>query len=447
MATGCNQTINIKGGPGLTSIQHVDYDKNTHELVFIKADGSKLPVRLKDSHVEKIQIVPGTDTMRFEIGDVSHGLSDTTVDLDISPFKNVDFATQPETDSGTVATKTISPALLKQWLANVVVATDATAPNAGKFAPLSADGKIDNKWLHHLAITDVHVAEDKAALDVLASSGSVGKGDLGIATAESKSYVFDGGGWQELLTPTDHVLSVNGKVGNVILDTNLVPETVANMYLKPGTSDGYALLWDDAARKWVSKSIHSTELGGKAFKPNAQYEVGDIVDHGNHIYSRKVAGGEAGWDISKWEIADSAGKMHSDAATYLLGEVVSKGHSLYTNIAAITTPRPWDPTDWFLVAGAGSTPDERGGVKYSSSKKYIVGDIVTDSGKIHICIRDTTGTFVTADWKDVASAGTFVSLSDTPNTLTGFADHTIKVDATGTKTILVDESIINGGTY
>ncbi|MCD6177305.1 MAG: hypothetical protein J7K29_05670, partial [Candidatus Cloacimonetes bacterium] len=74
--------------------------------------------------------------------------------------------------------------------------------------------------------------------------------------------------------------------------------------------------------------------------------AGDIVDNGNHVYARIAAGGEATWDLTKWQIADSSGRLHSDASRYLVGDIVSYGGKLYVNSTAITTAKPWDPADW-----------------------------------------------------------------------------------------------------
>jgi len=350
MGTGFNQIVSISGGPGTTSVQHIDYDPITHTLTLVKANGTSTPVTLKDSHLESAVI--NGDKLTFSIGDMTHGLVDTIIDLDISTLTNAAFATQVETDAGVLSDVIISPAMLKAWLANEVKANQPTPSNAGKFVPLDADGKIDPKWMHHMSVTDVHVAGDKAALDALVPLGTVGTGDVGIATANNKSYIYDGSSWVELLTPTDAVLSVAGKTGAVVLNLDDIAETASRLHIAPGNVLGDMLSWNPTAGvngEWESHTPHSLEVGGKAFKPNAAYEAGDIVDNGNHVYARIAAGGEATWDLTKWQIADSSGRLHSDASKYLVGDIVSYGGALYINSAAITTAKPWNPADWTEV--------------------------------------------------------------------------------------------------
>ena len=388
MGTGFNQIVSISGGPGTTSVQHIDYDPITHTLTLVKANGTSTPVTLKDSHLESAVI--NGDKLTFSIGDMTHGLVDTIIDLDISTLTNAAFATQVETDAGVLSDVIISPAMLKAWLANEVKANQPTPSNAGKFVPLDADGKIDPKWMHHMSVTDVHVAGDKAALDALIPLGTVGTGDVGIATSNNKSYIYDGSSWVELLTPTDAVLSVAGKTGAVVLNLDDIAETASRLHIAPGNALGDMLSWNPTAGvngEWESHTPHSLEVGGKAFKPNAAYEAGDIVDNGNHIYTRLAAGGEATWDLTKWQLADSSGRLHSDASRYLVGDIVSYGGKLYVNSAAITTAKPWDAADWTL-AGAGSSSKDKGGVAWNNSTPYTAGDIISFGGNIYIA--DTT---------------------------------------------------------
>ncbi len=350
MGTGFNQVVSISGGPGTTSVQHIDYDPVAHILTLVKANGTTSPVILKDSHLESAVI--NGDKLTFAIGDITHGLADTVIDLDISTLTNAAFATQVETDAGFLSDVIISPAMLKAWLANNVKANQPTPANAGKLVPVDANGTIDPKWLPHIAMTNVYVKPDKAALDSMIAGGTLLMGDTGIDIADNKTYIYDGHGWQELLTPTSAVTSVAGKTGAVVLNLDDIAETLTRLHLAPGNSLGDVLSWNPAAGvngEWESSSPHSLEVGGKAFQPNVQYAAGDIVDNGNHIYARITAGGEATWDLTKWQLADSSGRLHSDASKYLVGDIVSYGGALYINSAAITTAKPWDPADWTEV--------------------------------------------------------------------------------------------------
>jgi len=86
-------------------------------------------------------------------------------------------------------------------------------------ASLDGSGKIPTSQLPALAITNTYVVANEAGQ--LAAGAE--EGDVVVRTDQNKSYVHNGGSagtmsdFQELLTPTDTVLSVNGQTGAVTL--------------------------------------------------------------------------------------------------------------------------------------------------------------------------------------------------------------------------------------
>lgn len=98
-------------------------------------------------------------------------------------------------------------------------------------ATLDASSKIPTSQLPAIALTDVFVVNSQAAQLALSAE----EGDVAVRTDENKSYIHNGGtsgtmaDWQELLTPTDAVLSVNGFTGAVSLTTTNIPEGT-NLY-------------------------------------------------------------------------------------------------------------------------------------------------------------------------------------------------------------------------
>jgi len=93
---------------------------------------------------------------------------------------------------------------------------------ANGVAPLDAGSKIPAVYLPAIGIVDVYVVADIPARDAL----TVQEGDVAVvvdATADpgvdagGASYIYDGTAWQRLLTPTDAVLSVDGRTGPVTL--------------------------------------------------------------------------------------------------------------------------------------------------------------------------------------------------------------------------------------
>ena len=113
----------------------------------------------------------------------------------------------------------------KQDALGFVPEDSANKDIAGGYASLDGSGKIPSSLLPALAISDTYVVADSTERDAL----SVETGDVAVQLDESKSYIFDGAIWKELLTPTDTVLSVNGQTGAVSLTTDDISEG-ANLY-------------------------------------------------------------------------------------------------------------------------------------------------------------------------------------------------------------------------
>lgn len=135
---------------------------------------------------------------------------------------------------------------------------------AGKVVVVGADGRIDQNLLPDLAITDVFEAANQAAMLALNAQ----RGDICVRTDENKSYILSAApasalsNWRLLRTPTDTVLSVNGKTGAVTLsaaDVGAEP-AVKNAAAKatPADGDGFVLL--DSAAANATKKLTFTGL-------------------------------------------------------------------------------------------------------------------------------------------------------------------------------------------
>lgn len=103
---------------------------------------------------------------------------------------------------------------------------------ANGLATLDVSGKIPTSQLPALAITETFVVNSQVAMLALTAQ----TGDVAVRTDLNKSFILAGsnpatlGDWQELLTPTDAVLSVNGFTGAVTLTTDNVNEGGTNLY-------------------------------------------------------------------------------------------------------------------------------------------------------------------------------------------------------------------------
>lgn len=93
--------------------------------------------------------------------------------------------------------------------------------SANGVAPLDGSSKIASTYLPAIAITETFVVASQSAM--LALTAQVG--DVAVRTDQNKSYILSAepastlGNWQELLTPTDAVTSVNGQTGVVSVGT------------------------------------------------------------------------------------------------------------------------------------------------------------------------------------------------------------------------------------
>jgi hypothetical protein len=111
------------------------------------------------------------------------------------------------------------------FLANLIPLTQKGAANG--VATLGSDSKIPAAQLPALAITDTFVIASQAAMLALSAAE---KGDVAVRTDLNKSFILTTNGyatlsnWQELLTPTDSVISVNGATGAISLSTSDIGE-------------------------------------------------------------------------------------------------------------------------------------------------------------------------------------------------------------------------------
>jgi len=120
---------------------------------------------------------------------------------------------------------------------------------ANGVATLDANSKITSSQVPAIAITDTFVVANEAAMLALSTAE---KGDVAVRTDVNKSFILTAapystlGNWQELLTPTDAVTSVNGQTGVVSLsasDVSAVP-TTRNVSTGTGLSGGGDLSTD-----------------------------------------------------------------------------------------------------------------------------------------------------------------------------------------------------------
>jgi len=135
---------------------------------------------------------------------------------------------------GAAATRTIVMPNANVDLGLVASAIQSSEKGAvNGVATLNASGKLTSTQIPAIAIVDTFVVASEAAMIALSDAE---KGDVAVRTDVSKTFILAGddyaevSDWQELLSPTDAVASVNGQTGTVSLDSDDISEGASNLY-------------------------------------------------------------------------------------------------------------------------------------------------------------------------------------------------------------------------
>lgn len=108
-----------------------------------------------------------------------------------------------------------------------IASINAARGAASGIATLDGSGKLSSGQIPAIAITDTFVVASQVAMLALSAE----TGDVAVRSDLNKSFILKGSdptvlaNWQELLTPTDAVQSVNGMTGTVVLTTGAVVGT------------------------------------------------------------------------------------------------------------------------------------------------------------------------------------------------------------------------------
>lgn len=145
--------------------------------------------------------------------------------------------------------------------------------DGGPAGPLDS-GKLPDAQLPSIAVSDTFTAANETEQLAL----TVQKGDVCVRTDENKSYINTTGNntsmldWQELLTPTDAVLSVDGKTGAVDLSDDYEPKD--STIMKEGENVG--LLNND--QNYQSASDVSSSISTHASDGDAHHDKSHAHD-------------------------------------------------------------------------------------------------------------------------------------------------------------------------
>lgn len=136
-------------------------------------------------------------------------------------------------------------------------ATYNVGTTAGTIPVIGANGKLDTTIIPALAYTETYVVADEAAMLALSAAEA---GDVAVRTDINQSFIMSGlnpaqlSDWTMLLTPTDTVLSVNGKTGAVTLTKDDIGLSNVENYSVAMILDNAALTGTPTAPTAVAES-------------------------------------------------------------------------------------------------------------------------------------------------------------------------------------------------
>lgn len=172
--------------------------------------------------------------------------NDEVVDLIQAGQVSIEIVqTTGQSTTAVISQKGVTDALAlkadKSSLGTAAAANTGTAQ--GDVPVLGANGKLADSVIPAVAITETFVVDDEEAM--LALTAQVG--DVAIRTDVHKSFILQitpataAANWKELLTPTDSVLSVNGKTGTVVLSGADILSTFTQASTRENLTTGEAL--------------------------------------------------------------------------------------------------------------------------------------------------------------------------------------------------------------
>lgn len=202
-----------------------------------------------------------------------------------------------------------------------------TGTSAGNVPVLGANGKLADSVIPAVAITETYVVDSQEAMLNLTAQ----VGDVAIRTDENKSYILQTSpasalaNWKELLTPTDAVISVNGKTGAVVLSGADISTDFTQAATRTNVATGETLAVSlGKIAKWFA------DLKGLAFKDQivATTDISGVIPAANLPTATASAKGIAsfgnGLNVSSGAVTVKAGQGIVVDATGVKADVVLK---------------------------------------------------------------------------------------------------------------------------
>ena len=350
------------------------------------------------SDVNADDLVNGSDsTLHFHASDRDRANgTGTQLSSTISDFNS---ATDSRVDSG-IATHVALSDPHNQYQ------KESERDTANGYVGLDAGGKINPSQLPAIAISETFVvATQVAMLAVTAQTG-----DIAIRTDLSKTFILQGtdptvlADWVEMLTPTDAVTSVFGRIGVVTAQAN--DYTFAQLATKPTTISGYGI---SDAETTAQLNARDTANRDRANATGTQLAT-TISD-----FASAVSG-------------NSAVTANTAKITYPSADATKVGHITVTQAVNLDTIESDTATNNAKVSNANHTGEVTGSTTLTIADNAVVSARIADNAVTNTKIsgagtRDAT-TFYRGD-------GTFA-------TPTGVVEgYTTTATAAGTTTLTV----------
>jgi hypothetical protein len=219
-------------------------------------------------------------------------------------------------------------------------------------APLDGTGKVPVDHLPALAISETFVVNSQSAM--LGLSAQIG--DVAVRTDVNKSFILTAtpastlGNWQELLTPTDSVLSVDGLTGAVSLSGSYINRTtgqllgnldanthkVTNLGTPTSDNDAATKVYVDAVAGSATAAASSATaaaasydsfddryLGAKSTPPTVDNDGNPLIV--GAIYWNSVSNAMFAWSGTEWGSISSTSDIYRYRYTAAGGETSESG--------------------------------------------------------------------------------------------------------------------------
>lgn len=197
---------------------------------------------------------------------------------------------------------------------------------ANGVATLDASTKIPQSQLPAIAITDTFVVNSQAAMLALTAE----TGDVAVRTDLNKTFILAGSdptilaNWQELLTPTDVVLSVNGQTGAVSLSTTNISEG-SNLYFT-----------DERAQDAVGTILADTNDIDLSYSDGTPSISADL--RASSITSKTEVVADVADFVMLSDTSDSGNLKKADLGDFLLKDATQTATNKTFTTPALTTP-------------------------------------------------------------------------------------------------------------